>query len=355
MKRSVLLAAIGAMVIGHNAAVADQHQEGAANFDFYGSFRVGGEYVSPDKTDELSSYWGVRDAYSRIGVNGSYDLGGASVIGQLEIPLDIANMKVQGPYEQNETGNHDAGKISKSVRIAKIGLDTDFGTIAYGQDWLPYYVAIGFSVDRFSSYYSGFATFSNFRLNDMVTYYSPDFSGFSFSAAYINDGGGENASGDYDNRYQATASYNFGNTTLSAGLDNRRGKNNVKLWGLALQQQIPNVANGDVYVGVKLERFSSDIDDKVFGEDGSMSSNLFASYNFGQNTVKAMIADTEHFGETSFHLGYDYQMTPGLLLFAEYYYEQKTAAMTTRRGGEADTVWDADGGQVFTVGARYDF
>ena len=41
--------------------------------------------------------------------------------------------------------------------------------------WMPYYNAIAYPVDMFSSYYSGFATYTTFRQGDTISYYTPSF------------------------------------------------------------------------------------------------------------------------------------------------------------------------------------
>jgi len=342
------------MLLKPGVSLAD---EGASpiNVKCYGSLRVQGEYVRPDNQDALNDYWGVRDAYSRIGTKIDYSLNSVTFFAQLEIPLDTANFKIQGPYEQNSTASHNAGQLTDSLRVGKIGVRGGFGTLAYGQNWLPYYNAIAYPVDMFSSYYSGFGAFTPSRRSHTAVYYSPDFAGFSFAGGYSHEGGRLKANGtDYSNRYQLTASYSFGNTILSAGLDDSGGKFNTRLYGLSLQHTVPKLRAGSLYLGAKIERFDSGLR-SGFGADGDMAMNLFAGYALGKNTFKLHLADVENYGDRILHLGLDHQLTPRLKLFAEYYNEQSTAAMTTRRGGAADTVWDANGGQVFLMGGRYDF
>jgi predicted porin len=146
--RKLLAAAIAGSLVAPTVVAADP-----VEFDFYGSLRLQYEAVDPDGA---SSYTGFRDAYSRIGFNANAPLAqGMNAFAQLELPLDLANGAVQDPYDNDE-----------DIRIARIGVDTGFGTFIYGQDWMPYYNAIAFPVDMFSSYYSGFATFTAFRLGE---------------------------------------------------------------------------------------------------------------------------------------------------------------------------------------------
>lgn len=304
------------------------------NFDFYGSARVHAESVQPDDTSALDSYTGVRDAYSRIGFNADYALSeNVELFAQLELPLDLANKAVQDPWDQDQ-----------DIRVAQIGLRGDFGTFAYGQMWMPYYNAIAYPVDMFSTYYSGFATFTSFRLGDTIAYYSPSFGGFSVAAAWSDSNGA-----DGDDRYQLTASYSFGDTTLAAGLDDLGGDFNSRIWGVSLMHTI-----GGLYIGAKYEVHDSDID-SGYGADGDSAVNLYAGYTLGKNTFKLMLANVDNYGEGIVHLGVDHQLKDQLKLFAEYYYEEETAAITEKRGGLNETAWAASGGQVFAAGVRYDF
>ncbi|MCG5494709.1 porin [Ectothiorhodospira variabilis] len=329
-------------------AVPAYTQANDLNFDFYGSARIAVENVRPDNQDEndggLDSYSGFRDAYSRIGFNADYQLApGLTLIGQLELPLDLANKKVQDPWDQDDGTR---GGQSRDIRVAMIGVQGDIGTLQYGQMWMPYYNAIAFPVDMFSSYYSGFATQTVFRRSDTVAYYSPDMNGLSFAFAWSEDNGN-----DGDDRIQLTGSYNFGDTTVALGMDDLRGDDNDRSIGASVAH-----AMGDLYLGAKYERYSTDTpDEEAFFKDGDTAMNVYAGYTLGQNTFKIMVAEVKSFGETVVHLGYDYQFNSDLKFFAEYYREQETAAITEKRGGLRETAWTAGGGQVFTAGMRYDF
>ncbi|EHQ52769.1 porin [Ectothiorhodospira sp. PHS-1] len=333
MNRKILIASSVAAAL----AVPAMAQAGELNFDFYGSARVQVESVRPDNRDQLDSYTGVRDAYSRIGFNADYPLmEGLTLIGQLELPLDLANKAVQDPWDQTQ-----------DVRVAQIGVQGEMGTFLYGQMWLPYYNAIAYPVDMFSSYYSGFATYTAFRRGDTISYYSPDMNGLSFAFAWSEDNGA-----DGDNRVQLTGSYSFGDTTLSIGMDELNGNDNMRIVGVSAAHSM-----GNLYLGAKLERFYSDInDDDAYGNDGDMAMNVYAGYTLGKNTFKLMVAEVDNYGETIVHAGVDHQFNPSLKFFAEYYFEQETAAIDSKRGANpGDISGDYSGGQVFAAGMRFDF
>lgn len=327
LSRTILVTAIAGALLAPAVVAADPIE-----FDFYGSLRLQYEAVSPDSA---SSYTGFRDAYSRIGFNASAPLAdGVDAFAQLELPLNLAIGEVTIPDDHTE-----------DLRIARIGLSTDFGTFIYGQDWMPYYNAITFPIDMFSTYYSGFGTFTSFRLSDSVIYYSPDFNGLSFGASYTSNWNGD------DDRYQLTASYNFGNTVISAGIDDRNDDDSIRFWGVSLMHTIDNL-----YIGAKLEYAESD-KDAGFGADGDTAANLYAGYTMGPNVIKAMVAEVDNFGGTIFHLGIDHNYTDRLAFFAEYYNEDEGAAIprVKARDGDPNVVGTADGGDVFAIGARYSF
>jgi len=312
----------------------------ALDYEFYASLRVQGEAVEPDDDDAMDSYTGWRDAYSRIGFKASHALNpDITAYGQLELPFDVPNMTLQDPWDQDE-----------DIRIAKAGIKGTYGDLAVGQMWLPYYNAIAYPVDMFSSYYSGFATYTSFRKDNTIAYYTPSFAGFSGAAAYSDENGAIRSNGNEDDRWQATASYTVGDLTLSAGLDDLGGANDLKIWGTSVMWQ----ATDALFIGAKYEEHDSDID-TGYGADGDAAMNLYAGYTLGKNTFKATIADVDNYGENIVQLGLDHQYSDDLKFFVEYYSEQETAAITTRRDGAEDTCWDCDGGYVIAAGLRYDF
>jgi len=315
-------------------------QANALEFDFYGSLRFQAESVSPDDESTLDSYFGWRDAYSRLGFNATHVLNDSlTAYAKLELPLDIPNKVVQDPWDQDE-----------DIRIGKVGIKGDFGDLSLGQMWMPYYNAIAYPVDMFSSYYSGFATYTTFRKGDTIAYYSPSFSGLSGSVGYSLDNGAAKRGGDSDDRLQATLSYHFNDMTLSGGFDELGGAGDLTILGASLMWQ----ATQELYVGAKYEQHDSDID-SGYGADGDHAMNLYAGYTLGKNTFKGMLADVDNYGETILHLGWDHQYREDLKFFIEYYSEEKTAAITAEHGGIDETCWSCDGGRVIAAGLRFDF
>lgn len=319
--------------------------------DFYASLRAQVETVSPDRDDRLDSYVGFRDAYSRVGVKLDYPLNAAlALTGQLELPVDLANFRMRDPYDQGDAQRSHGERI----RLAQLGLRSRFGTIAYGQQWMPYYNAVAAPVDMFSTYYSGFATYTVFRVAQTLAYSTPEVSGFSLSAAYTGSSGNARSTSRIDApRRQLAATYTFGNTRLAAGVDDRgdAGYGRNRLFGLSASHKA-----GKLYLAAKVERFDSGNRQRgSFSSDGNQAINLFGSYEMGRTTIKLMLARVENYGDNIVHLGVDHQLSDDTKLFAEYYREGSTAVLTPRRGGLDDFDAGISGGQALAVGIRHDF
>lgn len=313
----------------------------APGIDFYGSLRSHLEAVSFDRAGD---YTAVRDAYSRLGVNASYPVNADLMLtGQIELPVDTANTRLRDPYDQDEP-----------IRIASIGLKGKLGALTYGQQWMPYYNAVAAPVDMFSSYYSGYATYTAFRVAKTLAWSSPDYKGLSLGAAYAPSSGNRRSTSRIDDRrWQAVATYTRGGTRLAAGIDDRgnAGYGSNRLYGVALSHQADAL-----YLAVKYEAFSTgNRQPGGFSSDGNRAVNLYGHYTLGKSTIKLMLAKVENYGDEIIHLGVDYALSSQCKLFAEVYREAETAALTARRGGLADVDAGTGGGRAIAVGLRYDF
>lgn len=330
---------------------ADLAAQDAPAVDFYASLRTQVEAVSPDRRDRLGSYASFRDAYSRVGVKADLPLGPRwALTGQLELPVDSANARMRDPYDQGDAGRPHGERI----RLAQLGLRSDFGSISYGQQWMPYYNAVAAPVDMFSTYYSGFATYTVFRVAQTLAYSTPEVAGFALSAAYAGSSGNARSTSRIDApRRQVALTYSVGNTRLAAGLDDRgeAGYGRNRLFGLSASHQA-----GKLYLAAKYERFDTGNRQRgSFSSDGNQAINLFGSYAMGKTTVKLMLAKVEHYGDNIVHIGADHQVSDEVKVFAEYYREGSTAVLTPRRGGLDDFDAGISGGQAIAVGLRYDF
>ncbi|ROT46504.1 porin [Pusillimonas sp. NJUB218] len=323
-----------------------------ASAQVYGSVRMQAEAVRPHDRGAMDDYVGLRDAYSRLGVKAGYRFSeNFAVFGQVEVPFDTANLRFRDPYDQGGAGRDKGARL----RLAQVGLDTRLGKLTYGQQWMPYYNAIAAPLDQFNSYYSGFATYTSSRVADTVSYYSPEILGLSFAGSYSAPSGNRRSAARIDDRrVQVTASYApFAGSLISAGMDDRgqAGFGRNRIYGLSASH-----TEGPWYFAAKYEWFDSGNQTPgSFSRDGNQAVNVMAAYTFGANTVRAMLANVQDYGDTIVHLGFDHQYNDQLKLFAEIYYERNTAAITAKRGGLAESVSGINGGRVFLVGARYDF
>ena len=330
---------------------ADLAAQSAPTVDFYGSLRTQLETVSPDRQDRLNAYTSLRDAYSRLGIKVDSQLGTQLALsGQLELAVDSANFRLRDPYDQGDN----IRPHGQRIRIAQFGLRGNFGSITYGQQWMPYYNAIAAPVDMFSSYYSGYATYTVFRVAKTIAYATPEHKGFSLAAAYAGSGGNMRSTSRIDERrWQAAATYTLGPTRLAAGIDDRgnAGYGRNRLYGLSASHQADKL-----YLAIKYELIDTGNRQRgAFSTDGNQSLSLLGSYALGRNTIKLMFAKVENYGGYIVHLGFDRQLSEDYKIFAEYYREAETAALSARRGGLSDFDASHGGGHAIAVGIRYDF
>ncbi|AFJ02984.1 Porin, Gram-negative type [Methylophaga frappieri] len=317
------------------------------SLEWYASLRMQAESVRPDQTDALADYRGFRDAFSRVGVRTEYAFNPRhQLFGQIEIPFDSVNMRFRDSYDQGGVGRDER----ESLRVARLGYRSPVGTLVAGQQWMPYYNAILLPVDQFSTFYSGFASYTTFRVKETLAYESPVWGGFSFGASYSSQAGNARSSSRIDDRrIQAVASYAIENHRLSVGMDDR---GNAQGFSDRLYGATWSFNPGPWGLAVKYEVTDTDNPNSFFGDD-AQAINVFGSYQYQNNVFKLMLANVEGYGEAIIHAGVDHKYSDNLTLFAEFYQEQETAALTCKRCGLAGFDAAASGGKVFAVGFRY--
>jgi len=317
----------------------------AYELEIFGTITTELESVSPNtKTDE--GYTTVRDAYTRIAFKLGHELSSElDVFALVEVPFDTAKMELNNGFDQHKD------VFDSTERLAFIQLNSSkYGAILAGRLWEPYHNSVSASVNRFSSYYAGFATYSVLRVEQALVYSSPDFNGLSFSLMHAHKNGNKQSNGKYDDRNQLTFSYMVDDTKFGFGYSDSGGIQNQKLYGVSLSHTVQ-----DFYMAAKYERQHSDISNKhSFGHDGDEALNLYLEYNWGLHTFKSHIAKVDNFGGDIFHFAYDYQLNEHIKLFTEYYQEQTGAAITSKQGGFRDTYW-AEGGRAVLFGLSFTF
>lgn len=325
-------------------------QESLSKFSFqpYVSIRMQAESVTPDNEAALGDYRALRDAYTRVGFSAAYDFSqDYALFAQLEIPFDSVNFRFRDSYDQGGAGRDSA----EDQRVARFGLRSPYGELVAGQQWMPYYNAITYPVDQFSSFYSGFATYTTFRVKETLAYRSPYVNGFRVSGSYSSAAGNARSPSRIDDRrIQAAVNYVYEDTALAIGMDDRGNAAGYqdRIYGASISQNL------DAFnVSLKYELIDTDNPNSFFG-DNSQAFTIFTSYVRGKNTYKALLANVEGYGEAVMHLGIDHQYSQNLRFFAEYYQEQETAAIVGKHEGTAGFNAAAGGGKLFTVGFRYD-
>lgn len=87
----------------------------------------------------------------------------------------------------------------------------------------------------------------------------------------------------------------------------------------------------------------------------AIASAAFVSYDYGKQTFKAMLADTDNYGEVSYTPGWDYRHSDTVKYFVEYYAEEDTSAITAERAGSEVFDTDASGGRAIAAGVSLNF
>ncbi len=302
----------------------------------YANLNIHSEYVEPDnETAQVKQYTGLRDAYSKIGINFEQEIfDNQKVRFHLFAPVDLANLEFQ------DTWDHDADAPEYEIYWTM-----PIGELKAGYLYLPYYDSIASVVDRFSSYYTGFATYSAFRTKKSLVYMSPSFNGFNLGTSVS-----ANQGLDDDNLLTLTLNWKNDKSSVSLGLQDQQGFLNTRVWGVSASHQPID----GLFIGIKTEVFNTD-NSGGYGGNGDRSTAAFVSYDYGKQTFKAMLADTDNYGGVSYTLGWDYRYSDTVKYFVEYYTEEKTAAITAERAGLEVFDTAASGGSALVAGVSLNF
>ncbi|MCC6134207.1 MAG: porin [Candidatus Contendobacter sp.] len=351
MKKSVLALAIAAALAAPLAAQADTI--------LYGSARVSVDYNEDDNLFndfDGQGAWDVVNNASRLGVMGSEDLGGGlSAVYQYEFGVDVT-----------EGGNF-SGNRPKFV-----GLKGGFGTLTMGTQTTPYYEVLGVNdifntslsfgptvwlggfTNGFSADFNGNGNANSQgsmeRVSNSIYYSTPDFSGFSASAILVMAGsvdiGGttfltNKAAGYSDGIDEWNIALKYTNGPFFAGftyvgldgstLYDEIGDPIVDLdrnqWGLGLGYQSGPFSVSLIYEQGTINQWGiyQPLFENLTGRslDDPWSASLAGSYNFGNNTVRAL------YGQMStgmpgadeiqnWALGYQYNLSKRTSFWVEY-------------------------------------
>jgi len=378
MKKSALALAVAAGLVGFGSAAY-------ADTTLYGSARVSvdydewdSDYVSVD--GELlrirggSDAWDVYNNASRLGVRGEEDLGGGlSAIYQYEFGVDVT-----------EGGN------LNSNRPKWVGLrGNSWGSATAGTQWKAYYNVVGIG-DIFNSSkvfdnrtYLG-NTFG-LRMDNSLTYSSPNWSGFGFQAMLVMNGSCPPSDpqvtsdlctrpGAADNRLPSNLSNDIDMWNLSMSYKNGPffvGATYIALEGPSFDTVLPTAPNweGDQWAvafgynagpfAVTLAYESGDVN-TLYRGDGE---NIYVTgqYTFGNNVIRGsygyttaddgqydgLLADGTLVRYTqsdvnNWALGYQYNFSKRTRLWVEYIGQDVDSELVGNR-------------QAVSIGTRHDF
>ncbi|MCP4992219.1 MAG: porin [Gammaproteobacteria bacterium] len=316
--KKILAVAVAAAIMAPLAASADT--------TLYGRINNSIVHTDPDGGD---SNWDVMDNASRLGVKGSEDLGnGLKAVFQVEFALD---------------SDTDGGLTGG--RLAYVGLAGDFGTVAVGQQWTPYYGAVDntdiFQAPGMNDHYLG-----PFRTGDALAYVSPDFSGFTGKVALIMDGNNDTAA-------VAAGLDPVFNPAVAATTDS----NSIDAYNVSLQY-----SNGPLSLGASVLDFDDETADlDVWGISGS--------YNFGMFAVMAQYEDMDdagveidefalageaYFGNNTLRAAYGQVDAAGtefdvISVGAQHSFSKSTRVFVEYGDSEVDSA------KTFGIGIRHDF
>ena len=268
----------------------------AVEIDPYASIRA--NYIAGDADGQWN------DAYTRAGVNVTEELDNITISYNLEFDYD--------PTQENHND-----MSTSSIRTNVIKLSGDFGTLAYGRDWAPYYNAVSYGVgpDRFYGTYSGFTVDAVGKPNKTLFYTAPKMGNLQISAAYTRDnaadyGWGTGSGGTNGKDKQIAATYDVNDSLmLAAGMV--RGDD---------AQEDRNGFGASYTTGAWL--LTANYQERKSATEIT-GTNVFARYQMDEkNSLRAHYAHIETEGSEDINpitLGFMHQYNDDLKVFVEYY------------------------------------
>jgi predicted porin len=376
MKKSTLALAI-ATVVGVSATAQ-------ADTTLYGSARVSVDWNNPGLNSsfanffkdtygtEKGQYWQVTDNNSRLGVQGSENLGsGVSAIYQYEFGIDV-------PGGSNYFNNN---------RPRFVGIKSDdFGSITLGTQYTPYYNVIGYtdtfeSIRSFDYFLSGNTSegtpvlyqrgVANLRDGSTVIYSTPTWYGLSAQGlAQMNGLAGPNSIDSWEaNLIYSNSPWFVGGTFLQDkaqeyatgpfAVSQRHSDNEYGV--------IAAYDNKQFSLAFSWQRYSPDKSFKPYFTDNIVDPNNFVpgredvndytvqgTYSFGNEVLRATYSysDFRHTSTTvqNVELGLEHSLSKLTTLWVEYLYAKQNLDNVEGVPNAKDF-----GNNIVSVGIRHDF
>ncbi len=108
------------------------------------------------------------------------------------------------------------------------------------------------------------------------------------------------------------------------------------------------------FIGIKTEVFDTE-NSGGYGGDGDRSTAAFVSYDYGKQTSRAMLADTDNYGGVSYTPGWDYHHSDTVKFFVAFYAEEETSAITAELACSEVFDTGASGGRAVAAGVSLNF
>ena len=352
MKKSLIALAVAGVVSAPAFAAT-------SNVDVYGVLNMSLNYVDSDVVGSTEST-NVTSTASRIGFKGTEDLGGGlAAIWQIESGF-----------------NADEQSGSLSTRNSFVGLKGGFGTVLMGNHDTPMKL-LGRMVDNFGDTLADSRnilgatsdtgkTAFDMRTKNTVAYVSPNFSGFTATAAYVADWSGSTSALDSQNTdaYSINGVYTNGPLMLGAAYEAHNGATSAPAPGS--NSDMWRIVGGFNVAGFKLAALYETIDGDV-AQDNRNAYGLFATYNMGAFALKAnyMAAGESDLvggndGGDQWTIGADYSLSKRTVVYGYYVATSNDANAGYGLGagaGASDTTVGNLGTdpQAFGLGVRHAF
>lgn len=308
MKKSLIALAVLASIAGVAQAQSAVTIYGKVDV---GVTKLSGDILTP--TQEATKMKGNHT--SRIGVKGSEDLGnGMSAIFQVESRFNADDGTIATP------GEAFSGP-------AYVGLGGNFGQVRLGRNYGTMDVISSAAIDPFEGDgIGGMNALTRARINNTLTYYTPEMSGFGAQAQYIL---GEKPVGvlaaNQNDGYAVGVNYNNGPIYLGAGYGVEENSNDSNIWA---------VSGSYAFGPAKIALGYDQLDNKIGTQPKAKNAVVAATYEIGSGVIKAAYGQTKDgvadtFGATApgvgntfdkiqkLSIGYQHNMSKRTSLYAD--------------------------------------
>jgi outer membrane protein OmpT len=337
MKKTLLAVAIPAVLFAHSASAVAILETEDALVDFYGQLRTELKKKEEDKDVTLNA------GSSRTGVLAQYNVtDSVDIFGQVEFGLNYAA---------------DGSDYTMKNRLHFAGVDTDYGKLAFGRQWV---VADDIYGADYSYFFGGsglrYSTLSGARHDSLIKY---TYEGENFLVA-ANYGLPEDDSNQELSELYFASSYGDFNFSAGGGVNRDKDVEGLDLqntyFGGTVEYTVGAALIGFTYYNATLENKggNEEIDENAFSLAGSYSwaDNATAYTGFEYVEQKSKQLDIDGDGK-AFYIGTDYHFNSWSRIYVEYGYgDGQTLGYNNKDSSNIVGVTDVDSQSHFAIGAR---